>query len=269
MFDLKAKQITHHQIGERDLEVVRTARKDSIALKVRADRHNRVVILVPKRYSNRQLTKVLLANQSWLSRSLIKLEQQWLSQFEFSVFTGEWGESFDFLGQPVILVRADIGVQGELSLFKRGCSGAENLNLPFQVRILNHQCHIAKSLATRQQRCAAIEAFMIQTAQNYLPAQLTHYAQQIGVTCQRVQVKGYKSCWGSCSPDGRLQFNWRLMQAPNWVIDYVVVHELCHLIHPNHSRDFWALVQQHYPKTNEAKAYIKQYGVQWIHFLQS
>ncbi|MCF6345251.1 MAG: M48 family metallopeptidase [Thiomicrorhabdus sp.] len=81
-------------------------------------------------------------------------------------------------------------------------------------------------------------------------------------------VKGYKSRWGSCCSDGRLQFNWRLWQAPDWVIDYVIVHELCHRVYPNHSKAFWALVMQHYPKTNEAKRMIKQQGKRWIKFLE-
>ncbi len=243
-------QITHYQIEHQNVEIVRTARKNSIALKMRAEHP---VILVPKHYSNQQLTRVLSNHQSWLEQNLAELKQRHLSQLEPAVFNGEWGESFEFLGQPVKLVRGNSGV---------------NFNASSQVWITDQQCHIIETLQSGSQRCVAIEAFMIQSALEYLRTQLDNYAQQIGVTYQSIKVRGYKSRWGSCYPDGRLQFNWRLMQAPTWVIDYVVVHELCHLVHPNHSRDFWALVQAHYPKTNEAKAYIKQHGKQWISFLQ-
>ncbi|CAN8141022.1 conserved hypothetical protein [uncultured Thiomicrorhabdus sp.] len=64
-----------------------------------------------------------------------------------------------------------------------------------------------------------------------------------------------------------MQFNWKLLQAPKWVVDYVIVHELAHLVHPNHSRDFWNLVQQHYPETLKAKVYLKQSGNQMMQFL--
>jgi hypothetical protein len=110
---------------------------------------------------------------------------------------------------------------------------------------------------------------MVCALKKYLASKLEQYTKQIGVTHQSVTVKGYKSRWGSCSSDGRLQFNWRLMQAPRWVIDYVMVHELCHIIHPNHSREFWALVQKHCPKRDEAKRYFKQHGSMWIQFLQA
>ena len=247
----KVKKITHHQIGGQPLEIVRTTRKNSIALKACADKH---VILVPKHYSNRQLTKVLTANQTWLMQGLAKLQQRRLSHPEPVVFKGEWGESFDFLGQPVTLEAVS--------------RGGRNLNKCSPVSILENQCLLAEDLQPLLQRCAAIEAFMIQTARMYLADHLPQVAQQIGVTYQSVTVKGYKSRWGSCHPDGRLQFNWRLWQAPPWVIEYVMVHELCHLVHLNHSKAFWALVQRYCPKTNEAKAYIKQHGSSWIQFLQ-
>ncbi len=255
--------ITHHQIERQYIEIVRTARKNSIALKMRAEHP---VILVPKHYSDQQLTRVLSNHQVWLEQNLVELKQRHLSQLEPAVFNGEWGASFEFLGQSVKLVRGR-EKQGEASLLKSGNSGV-NIHASSQVWITGQQCHIIETLQNGSQRCAAIEAFMIQSALEYLRTQLNNYARQIGVTYQSIKVRGYKSRWGSCYPDGRLQFNWRLMQAPTWVIDYVVVHELCHLVHPDHSRNFWALVQAHYPKTHEAKAYIKQHGKQWIAFLQ-
>ena len=245
------KPITHHQIDDQTLEVVRTTRKNSIALKTRADK---VMILVPKHYSNRQLTKVLSGSQAWLSQSLQQLEQRLVSQPNPAKFKGERGETFEFLGQHVTLVCAD--------------RGGRNFKQPSHVCILERQCLVNEALQTHSQRGTAIETFMIQTANEYLAEKLPHYANQIGVRYHSVKVKGYKSRWGSCHPEGRLQFNWRLWQAPPWVIEYVMVHELCHLVHLNHSKAFWALVNQHYPKTAEAKLYIKQHGQRWISFLQ-
>ena len=67
-------------------------------------------------------------------------------------------------------------------------------------------------------------------------------AEQIGVVYRRIRIAGQRTLWGSCSPRGTLSFNWRLVLAPPEVLDYVVVHELCHLRVPNHSRRFWELV---------------------------
>jgi hypothetical protein len=255
MFTLKIKPITSYQVGSQLLEVIRTTRKSSIALKLRA---NNVVIFVPKHYSMRRLTKVLNTNQTWLIQGLKKLEQRRLSQPECPKFNGRWGDKFDFLGRPVHLACES----------EQRDRGGKKLNDFAQAFIIDQQCILAETLQTNSLRCAAIETLMRQVAQEDLAKKLPYYAEKVGVVYQSVTVKSYKARWGSCHSDGRLQFNWRLWQAPAWVIEYVMVHELCHLVHANHSKAFWALVTQHFSQTPEAKRYIKQYGQRWIQFLQ-
>lgn len=68
-----------------------------------------------------------------------------------------------------------------------------------------------------------------------------------------------KSYWGICRPK-QIKLNWRLVGAPQWVVDYVCWHEWCHLTHPNHSADFWHLVAQHQPHFRLAKQWLKQHG---------
>ena len=72
-------------------------------------------------------------------------------------------------------------------------------------------------------------------------------APALGVSCRRVEIRDQRTRWGSCSPRGTLSFNWRLVLAPFEVLDYVVVHELCHLREPNHSPRFWRLVATRRP----------------------
>jgi predicted metal-dependent hydrolase len=76
----------------------------------------------------------------------------------------------------------------------------------------------------------------------------------------RVFIKGQKTRWGSCSKQRNLSFNWRLVMAPLPVIDYVVAHELAHLVEMNHSRKFWALVEQIYPGYSLHRAWLKENG---------
>lgn len=77
---------------------------------------------------------------------------------------------------------------------------------------------------------------------------------------QRIRIGDTRSRWGSCSARGTLSFSWRLVVAPSWVADYVVVHELCHLRHMNHSPRFWALVREAYPRHAEAQAWLRTHG---------
>ena len=74
----------------------------------------------------------------------------------------------------------------------------------------------------------------------------------------KVFIKGQKTRWGSCSSAGNLNFNWRLAMAPTEVIEYVVIHELCHRIEMNHSKEFWRLVQEKCPEFRKHKAWLKR-----------
>ncbi len=79
-------------------------------------------------------------------------------------------------------------------------------------------------------------------AKELITARVAHWAAVLGVTYGRVAVKDQRSLWGSCSRKGNLNFTWRLAAAPAGALDYVVIHELCHLREMNHSRRFWAHV---------------------------
>lgn len=79
-------------------------------------------------------------------------------------------------------------------------------------------------------------------AHERLQEKTKRYAQLIGVTPTGMNVRNFKSRWGSCDKKGLVVFNWNIIKAPHSVVDYVVVHELCHLIHPNHSKEFWQVV---------------------------
>ncbi|MBF0417386.1 MAG: M48 family metallopeptidase [Magnetococcales bacterium] len=88
----------------------------------------------------------------------------------------------------------------------------------------------------------ALERWYRRRAAEYLPARLAHWAGIIGVTWSRVTIRGQTGRWGSCSNRGAINLNWRLMGLPSRLVDYVLVHELCHRFEMNHSPAFWARV---------------------------
>ena len=91
-------------------------------------------------------------------------------------------------------------------------------------------------------------------------------AGRIGVEYRRIRIAGQRTLWGSCSSRGTLSFNWRLGLAPPEVLDYVVVHELCHLRVPNHSRRFWALVERHRPHWRQQREWLRDFGPELLAF---
>lgn len=112
---------------------------------------------------------------------------------------------------------------------------------------------------TKEQR-EGLERRYRQAAKEYIPRRVAYYAGILGVTYEKIRIAEQKTRWGSCSSRGTLSFNWKLMLAPPVVLDYVVVHELCHRKEMNHSKRFWALVEQTMPGYKEHRKWLKENG---------
>jgi predicted metal-dependent hydrolase len=95
---------------------------------------------------------------------------------------------------------------------------------------------------------------------------LDEEASALGVSYGRVEIRNQRTRWGSCSSSGTLSFNWRLALAPFDVLDYVVVHELCHLLEPNHSPRFWKLVASRRPRWRRQRDWLTAHGPELLAF---
>ena len=93
-----------------------------------------------------------------------------------------------------------------------------------------------------------------------LPARVQQLSQQTGLQGSGLQIKSYTARWGSCRHDGLIQLNWKLIKTPQEVIDYVIIHELSHLKHFDHSKAFWSLVAQHCPAHQKHRHWLKVQG---------
>jgi predicted metal-dependent hydrolase len=91
-------------------------------------------------------------------------------------------------------------------------------------------------------------------------------ALRLGVAYRRIRIGDQRTLWGSCSAHGTLSFSWRLVLAPLQVLDYVVVHELCHLRVPNHSHRFWMLVERSRPGWRDQRDWLREYGAELLAF---
>jgi YgjP-like, metallopeptidase domain len=93
-----------------------------------------------------------------------------------------------------------------------------------------------------------------------IAARAAHWAAAMGASFGRVRVKDQRTLWGSCTPRGDLNFNWRLTLAPPEVLDYVVIHELAHRFEMNHSRRFWERVARHCPEHRAHRRWLRKNG---------
>jgi predicted metal-dependent hydrolase len=97
-------------------------------------------------------------------------------------------------------------------------------------------------------------------AQRDLEARVEVHARQLGVVAKSVRLRSQSTRWGSCSSAGRLNFNWRLVLAPPFVLDYVAAHEVAHLVEMNHSPAFWSTVERTLPDMSRGRAWLKAHG---------
>lgn len=106
-------------------------------------------------------------------------------------------------------------------------------------------------------RCRLMEKWYRKEALAVLTEKAAEFASCLSVGYTKIYIKDQKSCWGSCSSKGNLNFNWRIVLAPEPVCDYIVIHELCHLVHMNHSKEFWALVETLCPDYKQYRKWLK------------
>ena len=113
-----------------------------------------------------------------------------------------------------------------------------------------------------------LESWLRGRARDALVASIAVRSASMGVTPTGLAIRDQRSRWGSASRSGRLSMNWRLVLAPPWVLDYVVVHELAHLRVPGHPAAFWAIVRGAYPAADDARRWLRERGAGLLHELE-
>jgi len=218
---------------EIEYAITRSARRKTVSIIIRAN--NQVDVLAPKLMPSLLINRFVQEKRSWIDKKL-QYNHKVRANFQAKVFAE--GESFDLLGKS------------------------------YQLKILETKTtiHIADDkLITPAFQADKLKKRLTlwyrKQAEQYFQQRSRKIAVDIGVSPASIAVKTYKSRWGSCHHDGRIYFNWRLIMAPIWVIDYVIVHELCHLIHHNHSKCFWQKVEEIMPDYNQAKEWLKINGL--------
>ncbi|HEX9759689.1 MAG TPA: SprT family zinc-dependent metalloprotease [Candidatus Acidoferrales bacterium] len=121
-------------------------------------------------------------------------------------------------------------------------------------------CGLAGAQPADRASESLVMAWYRREAERVIQQRVAHFQQRVGVTPNKVSVKDQKRRWGTCTSRGALYFNWRLILAPAHILDYVVVHELCHLLELNHSPHFWSLVGSVLPDYRQRRTWLRQQG---------
>ena len=114
---------------------------------------------------------------------------------------------------------------------------------------------------TTQSVAKSLDRFLRKTAETFIAEKVDNFAKKMKTTYFNLSFKEQTTRWGSCSSKGNLNFNWRLIHTPKEVIEYVIIHELSHRTHMNHSSEFWKLVEKFDPEYRIHRGWLKRNGM--------
>lgn len=205
------------------------------------ERDGRVVVRPPADYAPEKVDEVVARKRLWIYRNLA----EW-KDLNACAVVREWvsGETFLYLGR-----------EHRLSLV----SGQER-----PLKLKNGSFRLDRSCIEREGPAGARKAFRqfyTDKGQERFAARVAFYAPKAGVVPGVIKVKEMGYRWASCGSSGNLNFHWKCMMAPPRIIDYIVVHELCHLHHRNHTEAFWNEIDKVLPDYAERKNWLRSHGV--------
>jgi hypothetical protein len=212
-----------------DYTVIRSRRK-TIAVEI--TKEGGVLVRAPLKLARREVLAFVRQNSKWIAR---KLAQSRVLQEKRTPRRFLEGEPFPFLGEQHCL---------------RYAAGGEYL------RRENGEFLLGADLSSRAGDL--FRTWYRARAREILEDRVAHFALQMGLACRSVRITNAKERWGSCSAAGNLNFAWRLVMAPPGVIDYVIVHELTHLVEMNHSRRFWERVGRILPDYAQRRKWLRE-----------
>lgn len=213
-------------------EILRSRRK-TLAIHIK---HRKVEVRSPLRASQREIRAFLECNKKWIDEKLRDESRRYRESLRIEngrkIFYRATEREIVFQENPrhkILVTRDQFIVQGPSLIPDRA----------------------------KQQ----VEAFILEQAAKYLPARATALASylRVGRKLKQVKLRKTRSKWGHCTSSGVIQFNWLIMLAPNSIVDYMIAHEVCHLVHMDHSADFWDLVESVCPNYEYYKAWLKEH----------
>lgn len=223
--------------------ISRSGNRNTIAVTVHPD--GTVSVVAPTAASRLKIAEIMAKKAEWV------LRQQEHFRHQHNGYAKQFvsGESFFYLGRQ----------------YKLKVQQSENDRQSSRVQFIRSQLLVlvpwTTALETRATAvCASLTRWYRAKAKEHIPLVAARFSHQLGLPYTTVQIREMKHRWGSAGVHGRLSFNWRIVMAPRRLMEYVIAHELCHLRYPDHSRDFWRLLERTMPDYERRRVQLAVVG---------
>lgn len=238
----KNKKTTMYKLDKNgyqlEYQIKRSKRSKNLRIEVTPEG---VKVTAPCTFPEQEIIRYTEQKKDWIIEKFSFLHRKFSAVKK--EFTG--GEIFLFQGRALTLLvagddikRPQIHIQGDRLIV-----------------ILNNQWDEEKKKAEIKR---TLKKWYISSARQEITEKVNFFSRLLKVCYNQIYLKEQKTRWGSCSSKGNLNFNWKLIMAPPQVIEYIIVHEMCHLIHMNHSKDFWRTVESVLADYRERRKWLKE-----------
>lgn len=203
-------------------------------LNISVERDRNIIVRAPKHLTFEAIDKIIQTKRQWIKEKL-NHSQKYPLVTESKEFVS--GETLMYLGRNYQLLVIEENIEG----------------IEFEQRF-----KISKANQTKANELFK-DWYLYQALRKIEPL-AKYYAKNLGVEYSHLKTSGMKYRWGSCTPANNIIFNWRIIKAPMFVLEYLVAHELVHLIEDNHTPKFWNILSIQVPNYEKAKAWLKKNG---------
>ncbi len=214
--------------------IQRSAKRRKLTISVERDRS--IVVHAPEEISEEKIRQVVESKRQWIFEKIAHPQK-------YQVLPHPPGKEL-VSGESALY----LGRQFRIELVKTGLA---------EIRF-GQRFFIPATQGKKREE--ALREWYIGKAKEKIIPRVKIHAHGLGVNISGVKIVDNRFRWGSCTLKNNVNFNWRLIKAPMFVIDYVIVHELAHLIEANHTPRFWNIVRAQAPTTEKAKAWLKEHG---------
>ncbi|MEK7484919.1 MAG: SprT family zinc-dependent metalloprotease [Planctomycetota bacterium] len=219
---------------EINYKIVRSSRRKKLNITVERDRS--VVVYAPVNISEKKIQEIIASKRQWILEKM-RHPQKYKNLLHPPGKEMVNGESAMYLGCDYLI-----------EIVK---NGARDIHFAQKFFVPNEPLNTQREI---------FREWYIERAKEHIFPRVQHYAHQLGVEYTKSKIVDNRYLWGSCTVKNNINFNWRLIKAPMSIIDYVVVHELAHLIEPNHTPKFWNIVRSQLVNVENAKQWLKENG---------